>query len=34
MTSRWTILAEDLEQYLDGWSPREPDVFVPRWRGV
>ncbi|MBB4910555.1 hypothetical protein [Actinophytocola algeriensis] len=23
---------EELEPYLDGWSPRGPEVFVPRWR--
>jgi hypothetical protein len=24
---------EELEPYLDGWSPRALDVYVPRWRG-
>jgi hypothetical protein len=25
---------EELEPYLDGWSPWGPDVFVQRWRGA
>ena len=25
---------EELEPYLDGWSPEGPDVFVSRWRGA
>jgi hypothetical protein len=25
---------EELEPYLDGWSPKGPDVYVPRWRGA
>ena len=25
---------QELEPYLDGWSPHRPDVFVPRWRGA
>lgn len=25
---------EDLEPYLDGWSPHGPAIFVPKWRGI
>ncbi len=25
---------QDLEPYLDGWSPQGPEVFAPRWRGA
>jgi hypothetical protein len=29
-----TLRSEDLEPYLNEWSPQGPDMCVPRWRGI